>query len=209
MIAEISPMAAPDAVDDTIEVEEDVAANFDPVLNDSDPDDDEFSVISVTQGDNGTVLLGDDGRLTYVPDIGFVGSDSFTYTVRDENGEEATATVNATVVAAPDLVLTSNASRIDGRSGDDTLTGQGNDQELNGRRGDDTLDGGSGNDTLNGGPGTDSLTGGTGTDAFVFNIGDVAADIITDYEVGETLRFNGQTLYSDDLTIASDATSTT
>ncbi|MGV0803675.1 Ig-like domain-containing protein, partial [Mycolicibacterium elephantis] len=49
---------------------------------------------------NGTVTLSD-GVITYTPDTGFVGSDSFTYTVNDGNGGVATATVHVTVNNPP------------------------------------------------------------------------------------------------------------
>ncbi|WP_426992744.1 S8 family serine peptidase [Methylomonas sp. CM2] len=52
------------------------------------------------------------------------------------------------------------------------------------------LEGGGGNDTLIGSGGTDSLTGGSDADEFVFNPGD-GADIITDLEDIDTLRFIG------------------
>ncbi|WP_062387494.1 CshA/CshB family fibrillar adhesin-related protein [Demequina iriomotensis] len=56
-------------------------------------------VVATTEAAHGTVTLGADGSVTYAPDGGFVGTDAFTYTVRDAEGAETTATVVVTVIA--------------------------------------------------------------------------------------------------------------
>ncbi|MCK5827874.1 tandem-95 repeat protein, partial [Candidatus Bipolaricaulota bacterium] len=64
-----------------------------PVLNnDSDPDGDPLDIVSVTQPQNGSVTVTGDS-LSYEPDAGFSGSDSFSYTIADDNGGTSTATV--------------------------------------------------------------------------------------------------------------------
>ena len=55
---------------------------------------------AVTQGAHGTVAINPDGTLTYSPNAGFDGGDSFTYTVNDGHGGSDTATVAVTVNAA-------------------------------------------------------------------------------------------------------------
>jgi hypothetical protein len=57
-------------------------------------------IVAVTQGGNGSVLLDpiDGLGLSYMANAGFSGSDSFTYTIRDDLGRTATATVTVTVV---------------------------------------------------------------------------------------------------------------
>lgn len=55
-------------------------------------------------------------------------------------------------------------AKINGTSGDDTLTGTSSDDTINGKAGNDSLSGGDGNDTLNGGAGNDILQGGPGID---------------------------------------------
>ncbi|MDX2012577.1 MAG: calcium-binding protein [Myxococcaceae bacterium] len=57
-----------------------------------------------------------------------------------------------------------DVERVDGGSGNDTLTGNADANELNGNGGDDTLSGLGGRDVLSGGPGNDSLAGGEGDD---------------------------------------------
>ncbi|MEY2909651.1 MAG: hypothetical protein RLZZ602_2174, partial [Pseudomonadota bacterium] len=65
--------------------------------NDFDANDDPVSVAAVVQPENGSVTINDDGTITYTPNAGFSGEDSFTYTLVDENGAEDTATVTITV----------------------------------------------------------------------------------------------------------------
>ncbi len=60
---------------------------------------DTLTVTSVTQGENGSVVDNEDGTVTYTPGTDFVGEDSFTFTVEDEFGNEATGTVTITVTA--------------------------------------------------------------------------------------------------------------
>jgi uncharacterized repeat protein (TIGR01451 family) len=86
----------PVAVDDSDTTPENTPVTIDVLNNDSDPDGDALTVDSVTQGTHGSVINnGDD--VTYTPDSGFSGTDSFTYTVSDGNGGTDTATVTVTV----------------------------------------------------------------------------------------------------------------
>jgi large repetitive protein len=50
-----------------------------------------------TQPSNGSVLFNSDGTVTYTPNSGFIGTDSFVYTVTTAAGNTETATVNVTV----------------------------------------------------------------------------------------------------------------
>ena len=67
---------------------------------------------------------------------------------------------------------------------------------LIGGRGNDIIDGRGGADKLIGGLGADVLTGGSGNDKFVFRVGDVQGDTVTDFDgagnaVRDTLIFEG------------------
>ena len=67
---------------------------------------------------------------------------------------------------------------------------------LTGGRGNDVLDGRGGADKLIGGLGADVLSGNAGNDKFVFRVGDVQGDRVTDFDgkgnaVGDTLIFEG------------------
>jgi hypothetical protein len=92
--------------DDAATVLEDSGVNTITVLaNDTDPDPGQtLTVIAVAQPANGVsdvVMSG--GAVTYRPNPNFFGSDSFTYTVTDGRGGNATATVNMTVKPVNDL----------------------------------------------------------------------------------------------------------
>ena len=88
---------APTAVGDSDVTTEDAAVNIAVLANDSDVDGNTLTVDSVTQGTLGSVVIEADQTLTYTPNPGVTGSDSFTYTVADGNGGFDTATVNVTI----------------------------------------------------------------------------------------------------------------
>ena len=69
------------------------------MANDSDPDGDEVTLVSVTAPSNGAVGVNPDFTITYTPAPGFTGTDTFTYTVSDGRGGTDTATV--TVIVSP------------------------------------------------------------------------------------------------------------
>ena len=75
------------------------------VANDSDPDGDQLEVVDITPGANGEVVLNDDGTATYTPTEGFDGTDSFTFTIDDDHGGQATATVTVTVLPTAGVVV--------------------------------------------------------------------------------------------------------
>ncbi|MFO0803275.1 MAG: Ig-like domain-containing protein [Gemmataceae bacterium] len=58
------------------------------------------TVSSTTLPLHGTVTINADGTLFYVPDPGYIGSDSFSYTVVNDIGGSDTAAVSVNVVAA-------------------------------------------------------------------------------------------------------------
>ncbi|MDA4108346.1 membrane protein [Mycobacterium holsaticum DSM 44478] len=87
----------PVAVDDTATVDGDSGDNeIDVLANDFDVDGDVLTVLEVAEASNGSVAL-TDGVVTYRPNAGFVGTDSFTYTVADGNGGTGSATVTIKV----------------------------------------------------------------------------------------------------------------
>ncbi|WP_188375416.1 Ig-like domain-containing protein, partial [Winogradskyella haliclonae] len=78
------------------EVDNDITGNV--TDNDNDPEGDNFTVTANTDPANGTLVINPDGTFTYTPNPGFTGTDSFTYTITDDNGNPAsdTATVYIT-----------------------------------------------------------------------------------------------------------------
>ncbi|MBE0489550.1 MAG: tandem-95 repeat protein [Halomonas sp.] len=102
--APVAPVNNPPvAIDDTVMTLEGSAVQIAVLANDSDPDGDPLTVGNVTQPSNGSVTLNPDGTLTYTPDEGFFGSDSFTYRASDGELLSDPATVMVTVeqVEAP------------------------------------------------------------------------------------------------------------
>jgi VCBS repeat-containing protein len=96
---------APQAVDDHLEVTEDVAVSIaatDLLLNDTDPDmNDVLSVVRVAGSEHGAVhLVGD--AIVYTPDANYAGSDTFSYEVVDGAGVRSTGRVTVTVAAVND-----------------------------------------------------------------------------------------------------------
>ncbi len=98
--------AAPDAVDDVVFATQNsslaLAGTEGLLLNDVDVDGDvvtvvEFDAVSALGGD---VAVEADGSLTFVPAGGFWGVDSFGYTISDDTGATATATVTVHVAPA-------------------------------------------------------------------------------------------------------------
>ena len=67
------------------------------LTNDSDPEGDPISIFSTTNPTNGTITVNANGTITYTPQTGFVGNDSFTYTITDGDGGFATGTVSIIV----------------------------------------------------------------------------------------------------------------
>ena len=87
----------PVAVDDSASVNQDGSVEIDVLDNDSDVDGDTLTLAAGgLVAANGTVEV-TAGGLTYTPNAGFTGLDSFSYTVEDGNGGTDTATVNVAV----------------------------------------------------------------------------------------------------------------
>lgn len=87
---------APTAMPDSDTTPENTAVMIDVLTNDSDPDGDTLTLQDVGDAMHGTVqIIGT--QVQYTPDKGYAGTDSFTYTVSDGNGEVATETVTITI----------------------------------------------------------------------------------------------------------------
>ena len=92
----------PVAVNDSITVKQDTSAVVAVLANDTDADSDTLSVGTATAGAHGTVTVNANSTITFMPAAGYVGSDVFTYTVRDVAGLTASGSVNVTVAAKTD-----------------------------------------------------------------------------------------------------------
>ncbi|WP_419194859.1 Ig-like domain-containing protein, partial [Novipirellula herctigrandis] len=71
--------------------------------NDHDVDDETLSLSSFSQPAHGVLVDNGDGSLRYTPTSGFVGSDSFSYTIQDAGGLQSIATVSLSVLAVEEV----------------------------------------------------------------------------------------------------------
>ena len=89
---------APIALDDTASTDDRTAIVINVLANDTDADGDSLVVVSATV-DNGSVVINEDGTLTYTAASGFDGTALITYIVDDGQGDQASAQVSVTVKA--------------------------------------------------------------------------------------------------------------
>ena len=118
--------ASPIAVEDSFTLIEDQAltvSGLGVLANDSDTDGDSLTARMVTDVDQGTLTLNEDGSFTYTPNPGFVGSDSFSYQADDGTRVSNPVTVTLSVTAAEDDTNL-NIFSIDENSAAGSLVGQ-------------------------------------------------------------------------------------
>ena len=94
----------PVAVADSYSVdEEELLSVSAPGILDNDRvggDGDTLRVATNTDTSNGQLILNDDGSFTYMPDVGYIGKDQFSYSITDSDGDVASATVVIDVLLA-------------------------------------------------------------------------------------------------------------
>ena len=110
----------PVATDDLAATTLDNPVNIDVLINDADPDLDD--ILTVIEGaiktKNGTVVMNEDGTFTYTPNEGFLGTDSFTYSVTDGFNESSEVQVKITVT---EVIIPSVPSNMPAAPGLDSL----------------------------------------------------------------------------------------
>lgn len=86
-----TPVAVPDVY--TLEncTTDNVILNL--LANDYDPDGQPITLTAITQPADGTVAILGNGIVSYTPDPGFTGTNTFTYTITDPDGNTSTQTV--------------------------------------------------------------------------------------------------------------------
>ncbi|WP_395764098.1 retention module-containing protein [Stutzerimonas balearica] len=96
---------APIAVSDSLNATENTPVTYAAsqlLANDSDVDNADLAIASVTSGTGGTAVLNADGSVTFTPDANFNGVASFSYTVSDGVQSSAAASVTVNVAAVND-----------------------------------------------------------------------------------------------------------
>lgn len=109
---ELRTNQAPIAVGDAASLTTDQGSVVVDVLaNDSDPGGDTLTVTAVSDPASGSVTINADSTVSYAPDSGFLGLDSFTYTVSDgELPASAVVSVTVDVALMIDLGVMSDAA---------------------------------------------------------------------------------------------------
>jgi hypothetical protein len=88
----------PVANDDTALTQSDTPVVIDVLANDDQGDGPATITGLDTTGTIGAVEINPDGTVTYTADAGFTGSDTFDYTITDNNGDSSPGTVTVTVI---------------------------------------------------------------------------------------------------------------
>jgi Ca2+-binding RTX toxin-like protein len=91
---------SPVAADDSATTQAGTPVVIDVLANDQDADGTQPTLLDFGQGTNGSVTENPNGTLTYTPNAGTLGQDSFAYTITDGTTTD-TATVNVTVQDEP------------------------------------------------------------------------------------------------------------
>lgn len=99
IIIEVASNRPPVAVDNQVSMDTGQSINIDVLNNDSDPDGGSLQVIEATAV-LGSVTINTDNSLSYTPTNEFIGTDTITYLIRDNDGAVAEAMVTVTVNAA-------------------------------------------------------------------------------------------------------------
>ncbi len=103
---------APSAGDDTATVPLGGSVDIVVLLNDGDPNGDPLTVAIATSPAHGIAVVLPGGAIRYTPTPGYLGGDTFTYTVDDGQGGSATATVAVAVANDPPVAGTDHVTHI-------------------------------------------------------------------------------------------------
>ncbi len=133
-----------------------------------------LTVSGVTQGSDGSVVLNSNGTVTYTPNSGFSGTDSFTYTVKDAQGNSATGTIAVTFGPTAPVVVGTTATTSAGTAVNIAVLSLASDPNGDALSVASVTQGADGSVAINGN-GTVTYTpksGFTGTDTFTYTVSD-------------------------------------
>lgn len=142
---------------------------------------------SITTSNGGAVTLGADGGFSYTSASGYVGFDSFTYTVVNEFNVSLTA-------MAQFFTANDSANTLAGTAAKDIIFGYAGQDYITAGAGNDVVEAGNNNDTVYGDAGNDLLKGGSGFD-YIYGGDD--ADTIHGDDGNDSLRgaYGNDTIY--------------
>lgn len=127
-----------------------------PAASDVDGDTITYSIATDTR--NGDVTMSPNGSFTYRSKAGFLGTDTFSYTISDGMGGSNVYPVSLAVQAVTSL--------IEGGDGNDVLAGRSSGDGYAGHGGNDRIRGGGGDDLIDGGTGIDTAEYGSARSAY-------------------------------------------
>ncbi len=136
-VQDVSNNNPPIARDDEAKTPKGKAIEIFVLSNDSDPDGDSLSVVSIDPPEHGTAVNNPNNSVTYTPENGFKGKDYFTYTISDGNGGTDSAEV--------EVKVTKKDKDDDGSSDDDSSKDDGSSDD-NSSKDDGSSDDGSSRD---------------------------------------------------------------
>ena len=99
---------APVTVDDSATTDDRTAITIDVLANDTDVDNDELTLLSVS-AEQGSIIISNN-MLVYTPLAGFNGVETVTYHISDNNGGESQGQVVVTVNAYETIIITNKSS---------------------------------------------------------------------------------------------------
>lgn len=123
---------APNAADDFATTNEDTSVIIDVLSNDSDVDGDPLTISSVTQAGNGAAVIIPGNKIMYTPNVNFNGADIFAYTITDERGGVASATVSVTISPINDNPVAADDSAVIDEDSDTVIDVLSNDTDVDG-----------------------------------------------------------------------------
>lgn len=95
----------PNAVDDLVTIQEDTEIEIAVLANDTDPNADPLTLVSVTQPGNGSIATNLGVSVKFMPAPNFNGTNQFNYVITDGRGAYATGMVTIVVTPVNDLPL--------------------------------------------------------------------------------------------------------
>ncbi len=99
------------------------AVTINVLSNDTDPDNDPLNIsISTQTAGHGTIVLNSNRTITYTPNPGYIGPDTFTYGISDGHSHTAIGNVSVNVTAGPPPIISAtNPTIVEGDTGTQIL----------------------------------------------------------------------------------------
>ncbi|MFK7877786.1 MAG: Ig-like domain-containing protein [Paracoccaceae bacterium] len=121
--------AQPIVADLVTDVDEDQSLQINVLQDAMDTRGGTLQLVSISSPNNGTATVSETGAVEYTPALNFSGTDSFTFTVENELGNQASATVTVQVAAINDAPNVSDDTALTAQETSVAINVLGNDQD--------------------------------------------------------------------------------